>query len=78
MGLYLTIESKINHISAKFYLKSNHGDIVEAKKVPEKYKIKILAPNRFNLNKLASNTKNKGNSFSFMAMSVVAYLDGQL
>ena len=60
----------------KFYHKSNHGDIVEAKKVTEKYKIKILAPNRFNLNKLASNTKKQ--RYSFMAMGAVAYLDGQL
>lgn len=62
----------------KFYLKSNHGDIVEAKKVTEKYKIKILAPNRFNLNKLASNTRNRGNSFAFMAMGMAANFDRQL
>ena len=60
MGLYLTIESKINHIIAKFYLKSNHGDIVEAEKFTENYNIKILAPNRFNLNKLTSDTKTQG------------------
>ena len=64
----------------KFYLTSNHGDIVEAKKFTDNYNIKILAPNRFNLNKLAttSNTKNRGNSFAFMAMVMAAYLDGQL
>ena len=61
----------------KFYLTINHGDIVEAKKFTDNYNIKILAPNRFNLNKLAttSNTKNRGNSFAFMAMGMAAYLD---
>ena len=64
----------------KFYLTSNHGDIVEAKKFTDNYNIKILAPNRFNFNKLAttSNTKNRGNSFAFMAMGMAAYLDGQV